>query len=192
MKKIPMARHAWELFPLTVVLISVSMMPSTGQQSSSQVDIKQTIQKMQEQKRKKKEERETAVQKLKQKIEPLMQLSIQELQLALTIKVATTYNGAKLIADNNERTFLGGISDEFQPDSIFNDYGTHGSGYSSSSIWNEYGSFGGKYSSHSPFNSYSSTPPYIVKDGKVIGRLTVSKYVAGAVDPHWLKSHFTY
>ena len=55
-----------------------------------------------------------------------------------------------------------------------------------------YGQFGGEYSSHSPFNEYSSNPPLIVKNGRVIGRLTVNKYLAGAVDPNLLKMHFTY
>ena len=139
-----------------------------------------------------KKEREAAIQKLEAKLAPLMEYSIEELRLALTIKVITTYGGAKIVADDDEHTYLGQIDNEFSADSIFNDYGTHGSKYSSESIQNDYGRFGVEYSTHSPFNKHSSTPPLIVKNGRAIGRLTVNKYVAGAVDPNWLKSHFTY
>jgi len=30
------------------------------------------------------------------------------------------------------------------------------------------------------------------KDGRAIGRLTVSDELAGAVDPYWLEGYFTY
>ncbi len=150
------------------------------------------LQKIRQMKEAAKKKREAAIQSLKAKMAPLKDYSIEELQLALTVKVITTYSGAKVVADDGKKTYLGQINDEFSADSIFNDYGTYGSKYSSESIQNDYGSFGGEYSTHSPFNKYTSTPPLIVKNGRVIGRLTVNKYVAGAVDPNWLRPHFTY
>ena len=97
-------------------------------------------------------------------------------------------SGAKLLAQDTQNTYLGEISNSYSSDSIFNEYGSYGSEYSSTSIWNEYSSFGGEYSSHSPFNEYSSSPPMIIKGGKIIGYLTVNDYTAGAINPNLLKA----
>ena len=136
------------------------------------------------------ESREEQVARLKAKIAPALNLSIGELQLALSIKVHEKYNGASIIADDGERTFLGMIGNETERDSIFNDIGQHGGEIARHSIWNEIGRYGGAISRHSPFNEFSSSPPFIVKNGKVIGRLTVNKFIAGAVDPFWLRSFY--
>jgi hypothetical protein len=95
-------------------------------------------------------------------------------------------SGAKVIADDGK--FLGIIASQYSTDSIFNEYGSHGSEYSSDSIWNEYGSYGGKYSSNSPFNDYTSSAPLIIKDNRVIGRLTTNKHLQNAINPYILKS----
>lgn len=98
------------------------------------------------------------------------------------------FYGSVIIAEDG--TFLGKITNEYDSDSIFNEYGQYGSQYSSKSIWNEYGTYGSKYSSYSPFNSYSSSPPAIYKNGSCIGYLTVNKYISGAINPYVLKSYF--
>lgn len=94
-----------------------------------------------------------------------------------------TIRGAKLVAQDDKNTFLGSFESSYASNSIFNEYGSFGSEYSSTSIWNEYGRFGGKYSAYSPFNNYSSTPPMIIKSGKVIGYLTTNKSMPGALNP---------
>lgn len=49
--------------------------------------------------------------------------------------------------------------------------------YDSKSIWNEYDTYGSEYSSYSPFNSYASYPPVIVdEEGNFYGYFTVNKY----------------
>lgn len=150
------------------------------------------MQKKQQEKLKEKRAREKAHKKLEAKMAPLMNYSIRELSLALTLKVREMYNGCQIYSDEDELIYLGKIADEFDSDSIFNELGTYGSEYNTDCIWNKYGTYGNEYSSLSPFNSYSSTPPLIMKNKKVIGRLTVNKYVGGAVDPNWLKSFFNY
>jgi len=76
-------------------------------------------------------------------------------------------------------------TNEFDSDSIFNEYGTYGSEYSSQSIWNEYGTYGSEYSSQSAFNDYTFTPPYIVtSDGTIYGRLTTNNFISGAISPY--------
>lgn len=109
--------------------------------------------------------------------------------LGLTLLTTTNANdlcqivgGAKIISQES-KTYLGSITNKYDSDSIFNTYGTYGSKYSSDSIMNDYGPYGGKYSSESPFNEYTSTPPYIVKNGNIIGYLTVNKYMDNALNP---------
>ncbi len=78
-------------------------------------------------------------------------------------------------------TFLGKFSNKYDSESIFNQYGNYGSKYSATSIFNQYGNYGSKYSALSPVNLYTATPPKVFWNGQYIGRLTVNKYVAGAL-----------
>ena len=49
---------------------------------------------------------------------------------------------------NDGRVYLGKlVTNKYDTDSIWNEYGTYGSQYSSNSIWNEYGTYGSAYSS---------------------------------------------
>lgn len=103
-------------------------------------------------------------------------------------ELVTLLNGAKIIAQDDDNTYLGKLASEYNSESIFNEYGLYGSEYSSDSIWNKYGTFGGKYNRYSPFNKYTGTPPMIIKGGKVIGYLTTNKAINGAVSPNLLKA----
>ena len=96
--------------------------------------------------------------------------------------------GAKLVAQDDQNTFLGTFESSYASNSIFNEYGSHGNEYSSKSIWNDYGKFGGEYSSYSPFNKLSSTPPMIIKNGRIIGYLTANKSMRGAINPGMIKA----
>ena len=127
---------------------------------------------------------------LKKKIEPAMSLSIEELQMAISIKVHMKYDGASIIASDNENTYLGKIDNPYAMDSIFNSVGKYGSSVAMDSIWNSVGMFGSEVGMYSPFNSVSSSPPLIIKNGRVIGVLTVNEILDGAVDPNWLKSYY--
>ena len=89
--------------------------------------------------------------------------------------------GAKIIAEDG--TFLGTLDDHYDSESIYNDYSDHGSDYCSDCIWNEYSDYGSDYSSESPFNEYASDPPILIKDGEVVGTLTIDPYDYDGVDP---------
>ncbi|MFA4907311.1 MAG: hypothetical protein WC602_03505 [archaeon] len=177
---------------LPVIIALLVTVQGISQEPARQMESMELLQKIRDMKEKTKKERENLIYKLKTRIDPLLQYNIEELNLVLSIKVRNMYGGSAVIADNSKKTYLGQIDDEFSSESIFNEYGTYGNKYASQSIWNEYGQYGGMYSSYSPFNNYSSIPPLIVKNGQVIGRLTVNKYLTIAVDPNWLKVHFTY
>ena len=90
--------------------------------------------------------------------------------------------GAKIIAEDG--TFLGTLDNSYSSDSIFNQYSDFGKEYHSDSIWNEYSDWGNNYSSMSPFNEYASTPPILLKDGEVVGKLTVKAFEYDAVNPY--------
>ena len=103
-------------------------------------------------------------------------------------EVCSIVNGAKLLAQNDENTYLGEITNSYATDSIFNKYGIYGSEYSSNSIWNKYSVFGSEYSSYSPFNEYTSTPPMMIKGGKIIGYLTANSSIQASISPNLLKA----
>ena len=128
--------------------------------------------------------------KMKAKLEPLMIHDLETLQLAVRLKIAQTYLGARIVVLSEEPKFLGTIGETFDIDSIFNPYCDYGSPYSIDSIWNPYGVFGSPYGVNSPWNAFSVEPPAIVKNGAVIGYLTKNKLKEGAVDPDWLKQYF--
>lgn len=88
----------------------------------------------------------------------------------------------------NDGKFLGRITGKFDSESIFNQFGNFGSEFSSSSIWNNFSSYGGEFSQYSPFNQYSSTPPALVKNGELLGYLSVNKSLMHAVNPLIIKS----
>jgi len=90
--------------------------------------------------------------------------------------------GAKIIAEDG--TFLGTLDNSYSSDSIFNQYSDFGKEYHSDSIWNEYSDWGNNYSSMSPFNEYASTPPILLKDGEVVGKLTVKVFEYDGVNPY--------
>jgi len=102
--------------------------------------------------------------------------------------LAQALRGASIIAQDSENTFLGKIDNEFSSESVFNEFGNYGSEFSSSSIWNEFSSFGSEFSSYSPFNEFTSTPPMIVKNGRVIGYLTRNKFIRGSLSPNILRA----
>jgi len=102
--------------------------------------------------------------------------------------LASLLRGASILAQDSENTFLGKVDNEFSSESIFNEFGTYGSKFSSSSIWNEFSSFGSEFSSISAFSEFSSTPPMLVKNGRVIGYLTQNKFLRGGISPNILRA----
>jgi len=95
---------------------------------------------------------------------------------------------ALIIAQNDDKTFLGRITNKLNTNSIFNDFGTYGNDISPKSIWNDIGKFGSDINPYSPFNDITSTPPIIVKKGKTIGYLTMNNMISGGISPNILKA----
>ena len=74
--------------------------------------------------------------------------------------------------------YLGCINcNDFDANSVWNEYGKYGNSYNSISIWNEYGTYGNEFSQYSPWNEYASDPPVIVdKEGGFYGYFTTNEY----------------
>ncbi len=124
------------------------------------------------------------------KYESALRLSFDELWGILKIKAELDMWDASIIADDGKNTYLGKIASKYESDSIFHKYGEHGSDFGGRSIWSAYGDYGSKFSNYSAFNKHTASPPYIVKDGTVIGRLTLNDSVPGAISPYLLKALF--
>lgn len=100
----------------------------------------------------------------------------------------STFKGAKLVAQDSYKTYLGKISNSYDRESIFNEHGVYGNKYNSSSIWNEYSMFGNEHNPYSPFNEYSHAPPEIIKDEQIIGYLSMNKCIRNSISPASLRS----
>jgi hypothetical protein len=98
--------------------------------------------------------------------------------------------GASVYSAEYKPVFIGELTNKFASESIFNEFGTYGSQFSSKSIWNQFSTYGSKFSSYSAMNQYAFNPPYIVKGGFIIARLTTNKNVEGAINPYLLKALF--
>ena len=89
--------------------------------------------------------------------------------------------GASYLEAQNGQ-FLGEIvSNEFDRDSILNEYGPYGSPYSTTSIFNQYSDYGSRYGQNSVNNPYCSTPPKLIINGGLLGFVTVNQYVANNI-----------
>ncbi len=95
---------------------------------------------------------------------------------------------SKIIAQDDENTYLGTLANEFNSESIFNEYGTYGNEFSSQSIWNEYSTFGNEFNVYSPFNKFSTQPPMLIKNGNIVGYLTTNKSIKNGISPNLLKA----
>lgn len=87
----------------------------------------------------------------------------------------------------NDGTFLGKITwNDVDSDSIFNSVGSYGSDVSLTSIWNDVSQYGSDVSTESAFNDVAMSPPRIIRNGELIGYLTINVAKPGAISPKCL------
>jgi hypothetical protein len=102
--------------------------------------------------------------------------------------------GAQLYAQDGlssiPNTYLGTITNKFETDSIFNEFGLFGSPFGLDSIWNEFGLFGSTFGLHSAFNSFSSSAPMMIKNNVIIGYITTNVFFhpGYSISPNDLKT----
>ena len=95
--------------------------------------------------------------------------------------LCATIAGAAVVA--NDGQYLGRLTNEFDAESIYNQFGTYGSEFSATSIYNRFGTYGSEFSALSPFNRFTTTPPQLVKDGTSIAYFTINEFLSPAVTP---------
>lgn len=105
--------------------------------------------------------------------------------LALTLILLAQVPMLGQEADDSE--YLGTFSsNEFDPDSVSNPFGTYGSEFSPDSINNPFGIFGSPYSPSSVNNPYATdTPKLYGADGTYLGKLSSNPY-----DPESISNPF--
>lgn len=102
--------------------------------------------------------------------------------------VCLTLRGAAIVAQDDENTFLGRVTNKYNSDSVFNEFGTYGNQFNSASIWNKFAAFGSPYGLHSPHNKFSAAPPMLIKGGKVIGYLSANRAITPSISPNLLRA----
>jgi hypothetical protein len=125
-----------------------------------------------------------AVTKLSEEIKGLQE-PVERLSLRVRNPLATI-EGCFILAEDKQ--YLGKITwNEFDSESILNEFGRYGGRFSSTSIFNDFGTYGGEIALYSPFNSIAVNPPKIfTRDGDFVAYLTVNKLKAPRIDPHVL------
>ena len=83
-------------------------------------------------------------------------------------------NGAYLFSQEPNPVYLGFFGTQFASESIYNQFGTYGSQFNSLSVRNTFGTYGSQFSTYSHMNQFTQTPPMILKDGILLGYLTVN------------------
>ena len=48
--------------------------------------------------------------------------------------------------------------------------------------------YGNEYNSYSPFNAYSLNPPIVIKNNRVVVKLTINDSISNALNPYVLKA----
>lgn len=124
------------------------------------------------------------------KYQAALKLSVQELWVILKIKAKNDLWQAIIIADDGNHTYLGEISSQFKIKSIFNEFGPYGSEFRATSIWNKFGPYGSEFRQYSAFSDFTSSPPMIIKNNIIMGRLTTNESLVGAINPNLLKALF--
>jgi len=92
----------------------------------------------------------------------------------ITDLTCANLNGARLLSQEADPVYLGFFGSTVASDSVNNTVGRFGSTVSSTSIRNNIGRYGSNVSGDSHANNVATRPPLIVRDGYVMGLLTVN------------------
>ena len=84
----------------------------------------------------------------------------------------------------HDGTYLGSlVPNQFNKNSIFNQFSPYGSQFSQTSIFNQFSPYGSQFSQLSPYNQFSRTPPKIHCKGKFVAYLTTNFTIQPRIDP---------
>ncbi len=90
-------------------------------------------------------------------------------------------NGAYLYSQEDTPVYLGFFGNRFASESIYSRFGDYGSQHSSQSVRNTFGTYGSRFGTYSHMNRFTQNPPVILKDGVILGYLTVNQSIFGGI-----------
>jgi len=92
---------------------------------------------------------------------------------------AVSLSELRIIATDG--TFLGTLNEnEYDSNSIYNQYGKYGSQYEKACIFNKYSNYGSDYSDKNPFNQYANKAPGLYdRYNNFYGTLSINRYAQG-------------
>lgn len=85
-------------------------------------------------------------------------------------------------------TFLGRFTNEFDSDSIANEFGDHGSEFSRTSMFNEFSDYGSEFGRFSAMNPHASEPPRLFIGEAFSAWVTVNDSKMPRVNPYALRA----
>ncbi len=89
--------------------------------------------------------------------------------------------------ETQDGTFLGKLNpNQFDQESIFNQFAPYGNKFSQSSIFNKFSPYGNQFSKLSAYNKFTRSPPRIIVEGSFFAYLTVNKTIKPRIDPSGL------
>ena len=96
------------------------------------------------------------------------------------MKIQDRINRQESFLVANDGQFLGKLClNQFDEESVINQFCPYGSQYSAISIRNAFSVYGSQYSALSPNNPYTTTPPVVYLHGHIWGHLTVNGFLYG-------------
>ncbi|MDB4453186.1 putative Ig domain-containing protein [bacterium] len=85
-------------------------------------------------------------------------------------------NGAYVLAQDANNTYLGFFGSQFASESINNTFGSYGSQFSLTSVRNTFSSYGSQFSVFSANNNFANSPPIIYKGLTALAYLTTNSF----------------
>jgi hypothetical protein len=107
--------------------------------------------------------------------------SIAVLVQAPVGNVCTLIAGASIVGHDGR--YLGRFTNQFDSESVLNQFGLFGSPFAVNSTNNEFGTYGSRFSSLSARNPFTSTPPRIIRNGVFVAYYTVNEFLTPRVAP---------
>lgn len=84
--------------------------------------------------------------------------------------------------------YLGRLTNQFDSQSILNQFGAYGSQFSSTSMYNQFSSYGSQFAALSAYNQFSNTPPQLYVNGRFAAYVTKNQFKVPGVDPTALRA----
>jgi uncharacterized protein YjdB len=94
--------------------------------------------------------------------------------------------GGQVFAQDGQ--YLGRLTNQFDAQSILNQFGLYGGQFSSTSMYNQFSQYGGQFAALSAYNQFSTAPPQLFVSGRFAAYVTKNPFKLPGVDPNALRT----